>query len=220
MKKTIAILILIAATANAQLVIRWDGTTRTGPTQLPRTAQITLDGQWALCLTGATMEQWHSCGYYEAIRATAEPGMVAMATAWPSEPTDGVFRETITSQITQAEQDAANEAAEAERVNTPIVYDQPIETPSIVLQSHEGNIGVGVVASDDGDLVTFTYHASPIPEPGEIKARKDAAVAARKAAKDSEKVAKDEAKARNKVKPLSDKEKIAIMWNLYIEVQP
>jgi len=203
------------------LVMRYDGATASGPIRLPSSAQPLLDGSGTVSnLYGSDWPTRNRCGYYEAIRAVADDGMVVVSTAWPDVPTDGVFRETITSQITQAEKDAATAAAEAERINTPIVYDQPIETPSIVLQSHEGNIGVGVVASDDGDLVTFTYHASPIPEPGEIKARKDAAVAARKAAKDSEKVAKDEAKARNKVKPLSDKEKIAIMWNLYIEVQP
>ena len=219
MNKLIAILVLIAATAQAQLVMRWDGNTRTGPMQLPRDAQPLLGGGGTVSsLAGASWAIRNRCGYYEALRATAADGMVITGTAWPATPTDGVFLETITSQITQAEKDAANEAAEAERINTPIVYDQPIETPSIVLRSHEGNIGV--VASDDGDLVTFTYHASPIPEPGEIKARKDAAVAARKAAKDSEKAAKDAAKASDKAKPLSDKEKIAIMWNLYIGVQP
>jgi hypothetical protein len=78
---------------------------------------------------------------------------------------------------------AAFEAAEVERKNTPLVFDQPIELPAAVLLSHASGIGVGVIASDAGELVTFTYHASPIPSPAEIAARKDAAIAARAAAR-------------------------------------
>jgi len=88
--------------------------------------------------------------------------------------------------IAAADADAA--LVEAERLNTPIVQDQPLEIPSLVLQSYEAGIGVGVVADDAGELATFIYHASPVPDPAEINARKDAAVArnaARKAARES-----------------------------------
>jgi len=81
-----------------------------------------------------------------------------------------------------ADEQAADDA-ETERKNTPLVFDQPLETPALVLQSHEAEIGVGVIADDDGALLTFAYHASPIPSPSEIKARKDAAKAKRSAAK-------------------------------------
>ena len=94
---------------------------------------------------------------------------------------DGSLREATMGEI--ATRTAEVDAAEAERLNTPIVYDRPLETPSLVLQSHEGLLGVGVVATDEGDLVTYTYHASPIPSAAEIKARKDAAITAHKAAK-------------------------------------
>ena len=82
---------------------------------------------------------------------------------------------------TAQQQSAAEEfeAAEIERKNTPIVMDQPMEMPTLVLQSHSGGVGVGVVASDEGELVPFIYHASPVPNPSVIKARKDAAITAR-----------------------------------------
>jgi len=82
-----------------------------------------------------------------------------------------------------AEAAEAHAAAEIERKATPLVYDQPIEVPALVLPSHEAGVGVGVTATDEGYLVTFVYHSSPIPGPDEIKARKDAATAARRAAR-------------------------------------
>lgn len=85
-----------------------------------------------------------------------------------------------------AQQEAARlaaEAAEIERKNTPLVFDQPIETPVLVLQSETAGVGVGIIADDAGALIPFTYHASPVPSPAEIRARKDAALAARQATK-------------------------------------
>jgi len=100
---------------------------------------------------------------------------------------------------------AAFEAAEVERRNTPIVYDQPLELPSLVLTSQTLGQGVGVVATDEGDLVTFTYHASPVPPAAEIKARIAEAIAAHKAAKQAAKAELDALKAE--VKNLKEKVK-------------
>ncbi len=98
----------------------------------------------------------------------------------------------------------AFEAAEVERKNTPIVYDQPIEMPALVLQSQTLGQGVGLVATDEGDLVTFTYHASPVPESAVIKARIADAIAAHKAAKQAAKDELDALKAEVK----NQKEKV------------
>ena len=88
-----------------------------------------------------------------------------------------------------AQRQAEAEAAEVERRNTPRVFDQPFEMPALVLQSQTLGLGVGLVATDEGDLVTFTYHASPVPEAAVIKQRIADAIAAHKAAKQA---AKDE----------------------------
>ena len=115
---------------------------------------------------------------------------------------DGYLRDA-----TQAEIDARAATVaitEAERLNTPIVFDQPIEAPTLVLQSHSAGIGVGIVAADDGELTTFTYHASPVPSVAGINARKDAAIAIKRARK---------AKANDKSKPLNDKQKVALLMD-------
>lgn len=146
----------------------------------------------------------HAEGWREVIPFAVPEGMVAVPGTRTLADTDTAPREVYQT-ITQAEWDAQQAAAEAERRNTPIPYDQPIEVPSLVLQSHEGLMGVGVVATDQGDLVTFTYHASPVPAPEEIKARKDAAILAYKAAKQA---AKDELDAlKADLKAVKDKQK-------------
>jgi hypothetical protein len=114
--------------------------------------------------------------------------------------------------MTQAEAEAAAaaraaeaEAAEAERRNTPVVWDQPLEVPAVVLQSQSAGLGVGVVATDEGDLVTFTYHASPVPPAAVIRQRIAEAIAAHKAAKAATKAEiaqlKGEIEKLKKVKP-------------------
>ena len=90
----------------------------------------------------------------------------------------------------------AHEAAEIERRNTPLVWDQPFEIPALVLASQSQGLGVGVVATDDGDLVTFTYHASPVPEAVEIKRRIAQAVSEHKARKEADKTERDTLKAQ------------------------
>ena len=116
MRKAYLILaiLIIAATAPAQLVMRHDGKTDNTLTQVPKYAVRFLDGGgWISRLDSADWHTRNRCGYYEAVRAVADPGMVITGRAWPDEPTDGVFREQITAQITQAEHDAAQAAAEA-----------------------------------------------------------------------------------------------------------
>jgi len=74
-----------------------------------------------------------------------------------------------------------------------------------VLQSQSQGLGVGIVATDDGDLVTFTYHASPVPEAAVIRQRIAEAITNHKAAKQAAKAEISELKAEvenlKKVKP-------------------
>jgi len=61
---------------------------------------------------------------------------------------------------------AAHDAAEIIRKNTPVVYDHPIEAEFVVLRTPSGK-GVGYVAAEDGTLLPVRYaHESPydIPE--------------------------------------------------------
>ena len=92
-------------------VIYYDGTTRRGPMSLPRDARKLLDGSGMVSnLAGAGWVIRNACGYYEAIGAVADTGMVITDAEWPSEPTDGVFRLVVVAQITQAEYDAQQAA--------------------------------------------------------------------------------------------------------------
>jgi hypothetical protein len=88
---------------------------------------------------------------------------------------------------------AAAAAAEIERKATPLIFDQPIEVPALVLLTQTDMLkGVGLIAYEDADgyhLTTYEQHASPNPDAAEVKARKDAAIAADKALR---KAAKDE----------------------------
>jgi hypothetical protein len=104
------------------------------------------------------------------------------------------FYETITvdqHEADNAQRQAEAEAAEVERRNTPMVFDQPFEMPALVLQSQTLGQGVGLVATDEGDLVTFTYHASPVPEAAVIRQRIADAIAVHKAAKAASKAELD-----------------------------
>ena len=183
MNKLIAILVLIAATAQAQLVMRWDGNTRTGPMQLPRTAQTLLDGGGTVSsLAGADWATRNRCGYYEAVRTTAEPGMVITGTAWPSVPTANVFRETITAQITQAEYDAQQAAQEAERLSTPIIYDQPLQA-RIEIPASDGHVYGAEVDPDTGDVIGVQRQSKRLTEAEYTEAR-DARMAERQQHRD------------------------------------
>jgi hypothetical protein len=58
-----------------------------------------------------------------------------------------------------------------------------IEAPVIVLQSRTNDWGIGIIASDDGDLVTYMDHQSPRPDDPTLQARRDSAIAAHQAEK-------------------------------------
>jgi hypothetical protein len=73
---------------------------------------------------------------------------------------------------------AASQAAEAARKATPIVYDQPIETPLLALISDPAGKGVAVFALDDGTIETEIIHESPWPDKDALKAKLAAARAA------------------------------------------
>ena len=79
---------------------------------------------------------------------------------------------------------AAQEAADAERRSRPIVYDQPLECPMIVLQSHHLGKGIALVATDDLDIVPIVMHESPWPDKATADARIAGALAKRRADRD------------------------------------
>ena len=72
---------------------------------------------------------------------------------------------------------------------TPRLIEGGIEVPMLVLQSQVAGKGIGLVATDDGDIATYIDHESPRPDDATIKARIAAAVADRKARKDAAKAA-------------------------------
>jgi hypothetical protein len=151
-------------------------------------------------------------GWLPIVPFTTPEGMVAVG-PMSIEIVDGVAHKTYAT-ITIAEHEAqraaweieesasieaewvAFAAAEIERKATPMVFDQPFEMPALVLSSQSQGLGVGVCATDDGDLVTFTYHASPVPEAAEIKRRIAQAVADHKARKQADKDERDTLKAQ------------------------
>jgi hypothetical protein len=79
---------------------------------------------------------------------------------------------------------AIEEAADAERRSSPIVYDQPLECPMIVLQSHHLGKGIALVATDDLDIVPIVMHESPWPDKATADARIAGALAKRRADRD------------------------------------
>ena len=46
----------------------------------------------------------------------------------------------------------------------PVLIEGGIETPVLVLQSQVAGKGIGVIATDDGDLTTYIDHESPRPD--------------------------------------------------------
>jgi hypothetical protein len=82
-----------------------------------------------------------------------------------------------------AAQAAAFAESEAIRKATPIVYDQPIEAPLVTILSTTGAKGIGITATDDGDLVTVIVHESPWPDRAALQAKIDTAIAKHRATK-------------------------------------
>ena len=64
---------------------------------------------------------------------------------------------------------------------TPALYPDGIETPVVVLTSQASGYGIGVVATDTGEIATYIDHQSPRPDAAEIKRRIQAAVAEKQA---------------------------------------
>ena len=105
----------------------------------------------------------------------------------------------------QASQQAAAAAAEAERRAAPIVYEQSIETPSIILPSDSQGIGYEIFVADDGTLLKIVAHASPLKTTAERDALKAQAKAAHEAAKVVAKAKSDDVKdKRKKIKKAED----------------
>lgn len=71
----------------------------------------------------------------------------------------------------------------AEQVTTPVYMPKGIEVPVVVLQSETNDYGIGLIAADDGTVLTYIDHQSPRPSQEEIDARRAAAVAKHKANK-------------------------------------
>ena len=95
-----------------QQVMYFDGTTRYGPVSLPTALSNSgpkwqrtekLDGSGTL--SKITNEaDGNACGYYKIQKATADPDMVIVSTAWPAAPNaSNVFVQEIIEQITESE---------------------------------------------------------------------------------------------------------------------
>jgi len=67
----------------------------------------------------------------------------------------------------------------------PMIFADGIETSVVVLKSQTAGFGIGIVADDGGELVTYIDHQSPRPPAEETKARISAAIVARKEEKAS-----------------------------------
>lgn len=71
----------------------------------------------------------------------------------------------------------------AEQMTTPVVMPRGIEVPVLVLQSETNAYGIGLIAADDGTVITYIDHQSPRPSAEEIEARKAEKLAEHKARK-------------------------------------
>ncbi len=103
-----------------------------------------------------------------------DPGYVAVSHSWAQDPADPFSAAASLVQMTVADWDAQQAAeAEAARISVaaPEVMSHGIEVPVLVLTSETNQVGVGVVATDGGDLVTYIEHESPSITPEERAAR-------------------------------------------------
>lgn len=111
-----------------------------------------------------------------------------LASHWEDDGTYAV--EYVDSVKSQAQLDAeaaahsAEEAAsEAAYKATPIVYDRAIEVPLLSILSQTGGKGIGITATDEGDLVPIIVHESPWPDKATLDGKIAAGIAKHKAAK-------------------------------------
>ena len=103
----------------------------------------------------------------------------------------GIYAQLIEGDVAQPtadpEQDAiiiprpVPAAPVVESYPTPALYPDGIETPVVVLTSQASGYGIGVVATDTGEIATYIDHQSPRPDAAEIKRRIQAAVAEKQA---------------------------------------
>jgi nucleoid-associated protein YgaU len=75
----------------------------------------------------------------------------------------------------QADAAAAAQAAHEAWLQTVEVYERVIEAPSVIVHSVSAAKGVGIAATDDGELVPYIAHESPYNH-AEAEARKLAAI--------------------------------------------
>ena len=68
---------------------------------------------------------------------------------------------------------------------TAALYPDGIETPVLVLTSQSAGYGIGVIATDTGDLATYIDHQFPRPDAAEIKRRIQVAVEEKQAQSDA-----------------------------------
>ena len=73
--------------------------------------------------------------------------------------------------------------------STPQLIEGGIEIPVLVLQSQVAGKGIGVIATDDGDLATYIDHESPRPDDATLKARIAAAIEAKRTVRQAAKQA-------------------------------
>jgi hypothetical protein len=159
-----------------------------------------------------TDQQFRDAGWLPVVDADPVPAGMVSPDGITGAVDGGVYVERHVRLITQAEydaqiaaQEAANAEAEAERKATPLVYDQTIETPSIILPSDSGGIGYEIFAADDGTLLKIVAHASPLKSPGERAALKASEKAAHYARKADSKTKSDSVKDKGaKIKNAAD----------------
>lgn len=88
----------------------------------------------------------------------------------------------VVFQLASANGDSANIT---QQMTTPVIMPRGIEVPVVVLQSETNDYGIGLIAADDGTVLTYIDHQSPRPSQEEIDARIAAKLADHKAKKDA-----------------------------------
>lgn len=144
--------------------------------------QVLVEG---LAIRRPTLADAAKAGWREVVGPyppTPTPGYVVTAWRFEQDPENALCAKAVTiEEIT--EEEYAQRQAEAEEqarraAASPIVFERPVETPALVLQSWTAKIGYGLAMSDDGQLLTYVEHASPGISPEERAARIAAAKAA------------------------------------------
>jgi len=131
MKTLITTLILTATLTVAAPQVMYDnGTDTPRITRLPTKSTLTLDGTKRISQI-RTEAQANACGYYNIERATPDAGNRIVASDWRK--VGNVFVQTITEQISIAEEWAANNQKVAKRVEKEAELVQLLTSPVIGL---------------------------------------------------------------------------------------